>query len=66
MWGTIGRLIGLGIEFTASIAIGLALGLGFDALFSTKPIGMFMGLGLGIMAAFRTLFKITKNLDEKR
>ena len=51
-----------GIEFVACIVIGLFIGLGADKLLNITPIGVLTGIGMGIAAAFLSLFKMLRSL----
>ena len=46
----------MGLAMALSIAIGAGLGYYIDERFGTNPWGLYIGLGLGIAAAFRNLF----------
>ncbi len=46
----------IGMAMALSIAIGAGLGYFIDAKFGSKPWGLYIGLGLGIAAAFKNLF----------
>ena len=46
----------MGLAMALSIAIGAGLGYYIDGKFGTNPWGLYIGLGLGIAAAFRNLF----------
>ena len=46
----------IGFAMALSIAIGAGLGYYIDEKFGTNPWGLYIGLGLGIAAAFRNLF----------
>lgn len=47
----------LGINLVVSTFIGLAIGLGLDNLFKTKPLFTIIFLIVGIIAGFVTIFK---------
>jgi ATP synthase protein I len=64
-WGDMGRIASIGIEFVICIVIGLGLGIGFDALSGTEPIGTLTGLGLGITSAFYSLFRVLARLRKR-
>lgn len=63
--GRLGRLMSLGLEFVISIVVGMGLGIWMDSLFNSKPMGLLIGLFLGIAAAFRSLFRLSKRLGRK-
>jgi ATP synthase protein I len=46
----------VGFAMALSIAIGTGLGYYVDEKFGTNPWGLYIGLGLGIAAAFRNLY----------
>ncbi len=46
----------MGLAMALSIVIGAGLGYYIDEKFGTNPWGLYIGLGLGIAAAFRNLF----------
>ncbi len=46
----------IGMAMALSIAIGAGLGYFIDEKFGTNPWGLYIGLGMGIAAAFRNLF----------
>ncbi len=60
--GQTGRFMAFGIEFVACIVIGLFIGLGADEVLGITPFGVLTGIGLGIAAAFRSLFKMLRSL----
>lgn len=45
----------LGLQVALSIFIGLGFGIYLDKRFETHPYLLFLGLGLGIAAAFRNI-----------
>ena len=59
----LGGVWSLGLSMPLSIMLGLGAGLGLDRLFGTKPILTMVFLLLGIVAAFVTLIRETKNLE---
>jgi len=46
----------IGFAMALSIAIGAGLGYFIDEKFGTRPWGLYIGLGMGIAAAFRNLY----------
>jgi ATP synthase protein I len=50
----------LGISVALSIFIGLFIGLFLDKWLDTKPVFMFIFLGVGIAAGFRNLYLASK------
>ena len=57
-------LLGMGLTAAAAVAVGLGIGWLADQLFDSSPIGMIVGLALGIVGAvcftvvqFRTYLK---------
>ena len=46
----------VGFAMALSIVIGVGLGYYVDEKFGTNPWGLYIGLGLGIAAAFKNLF----------
>ncbi len=58
------RVSAIGLEMGLSVAIGLAIGYFLDQHFHTKPWLTLIFLLLGIVAAFRGLFSLTKDIDK--
>ena len=58
------RVSTIGLEMGLSVAIGLAIGYFLDRYFHTQPWLMVIFLILGIVAAFRSLFSLTKVVDK--
>jgi len=50
----------IGFAMALSIAIGAGLGYFVDDKYGTNPWGLYIGLGLGIAAAFRNLYLMYK------
>lgn len=48
----------IGFAMALSIAIGVVVGYLIDEKFGTKPWFLYIGLGMGIAAAFRNLYLI--------
>jgi ATP synthase protein I len=61
---TLGYLSTVGIAMALSIAIGALLGYYIDKKFGTGPWFSFIGLGLGIAAAFRNLYVMYKKAKD--
>jgi ATP synthase protein I len=59
------RVSAIGLEMGLCVAIGLAIGYFLDQHFHTKPWLTLIFLLLGIAAAFRGLFSLTKDIDKK-
>ena len=57
---TVGILSTVGMAMAFSIAIGAVAGYYADKWLKTAPIFLLIGIGLGIGAAFRNLFILTK------
>ena len=58
------RVSAIGLEMGLSVAIGLAIGYFLDRHFHTKPWLTVIFLILGIVAAFRSLFSLAKDIDK--
>ena len=58
------RVSAVGLEMGLSVAIGLAIGYYLDRYFHTKPWLTLIFLILGVVAAFRSLFSIAKEIDK--
>ena len=56
----------LGIQFALSIFVGFAIGYYLDKFFKTFPWLTVIFLILGIVAAFRELFKLARKQDGDR
>jgi ATP synthase protein I len=59
----LGIALRMSTELVAAVVVGLVLGLGFDAVFSTRPFGLLLFLGLGIAAGFYNVFRLSKQID---
>lgn len=62
-WLGLGPLLHLGLTFVACVVIGLAGGYWLDRALGTSPWLLLAGLGIGIAAAFVTLFRAVKAAD---
>jgi len=67
-WKSVGELASIGMTMVLATVIGLAGGYYADRWLGTSPWLTLVGLGLGIVAAFVSLFRAAKgaerNLDE--
>lgn len=61
---TLGYVSTIGISMAASIGIGAWLGLYLDKKFGTEPWLLYVGLALGIAAAFRNLYLMYKKVKD--
>jgi F0F1-type ATP synthase assembly protein I len=61
---TLGYLSTVGLAMALSIAIGALVGYYIDKKFGTDPWFSFIGLGLGIVAAFRNLYVMYKKAKD--
>ncbi len=59
------RVSSMGIAMALSIVIGLAAGYYVDKWLGTEPWGFFVGLAMGIVAAFRNLYIIVQRSRNK-
>jgi len=62
---TVGILSTVGMAMAFSIAIGAIAGYYADKWLHTAPIFLLIGIGLGIGAAFRNLFILTKRARDQ-
>ncbi len=62
---TVGILSTVGMAMVLSIAIGALAGYYMDKWLGTAPIFLLIGIGLGIGAAFRNLFILTKRARDQ-
>ena len=60
----LGRVSAIGLEMGLCVAIGLAIGYFLDRYFQTKPWFTIIFLILGIVAAFRSLLSLAKEIDK--
>jgi ATP synthase protein I len=58
------RYSAIGLEMGFSVAIGVAIGYFLDRYFHTGPWLLLIFLILGIVAGFRSLFSLMKDLDK--
>ena len=52
----------IGLDLISPIIVGILIGLGFDKIFSTKPIFFLIFLLLGIITGFISVIKSMKSL----
>ena len=50
----------LGTTLAGTVSVGILAGLGFDHFFHTSPIGLFVGLGLGISGAVAAMVRLMR------
>ena len=60
-----GELVSIGMAMVLATVIGLAAGYGADRWLGTMPWFTLIGLGLGIAAAFVSLFRTVRNIERK-
>lgn len=60
------RFSSIGLEMGFSVAIGLGIGYFLDYYLDTKPWFLLIFFFVGIAAAFRSLFSLIKNIDQKK
>ena len=51
------ELLGLGVAIAVAVVVPLFLGLGLDALVHSSPIGLLLGLAVGVTLASLTVFQ---------
>jgi F0F1-type ATP synthase assembly protein I len=61
---TLGYLSTMGMAMALSIALGAFLGYYFDEKLGTDPWCLYIGLALGIAAAFRNLYVLYKKAKD--
>jgi F0F1-type ATP synthase assembly protein I len=61
---TLGYVSTVGIAMALSIALGVLIGFYIDRKFGTQPWFFYIGLSLGIAAAFRNLYVLYKKAKE--
>ena len=59
------RYSAIGLEMGFSVAIGVAIGYYLDRYFKTRPWLTLIFLILGVVAGFRSLFSLMKDIDKK-
>ncbi len=59
------RYSSIGLEMGFSVAIGAAMGYYLDKYFNTSPWLTIIFLILGVVAGFRSLFSLMKDIDKK-
>lgn len=60
----IGRYSTIGLEMVISVVIGILFGWWLDRLFNTKPWLTIVFMLFGIVAGFRSLFKLLKDIKK--
>ena len=60
----IGRYSTIGLEMVISVVIGILFGWWLDRLFNTKPWLTIVFMLFGIVAGFRSLFKLLKDIEK--
>jgi ATP synthase protein I len=60
---SLGRALGAGIEFTAAIGIGMAIGYWADSRLGTEPWLMLVFLAFGFAAGIRNLLRLQARLS---
>ncbi len=58
------RVSVIGLEMGLSVAIGLGIGYLLDRLFGTRPWLMVIFFLLGVIAGFRSLLSLAKEIDK--
>ena len=53
----------ISLDLISPIIVGILIGLGFDKIFSTKPVFFIIFLVLGIITGFYSLFKTVQKLN---
>ncbi len=65
LYRNLARYSAIGLEMGLSVAIGIGIGYYLDRSFNTKPWLTVIFFLIGVVAAFRSLYKLMKDLDEK-
>ena len=60
----IGRYSTIGLEMVISVVIGILFGWWLDRFFNTKPWLTVIFMLLGIVAGFRSLFRLLKDIEK--
>jgi len=60
----LGRYSTIGLEMAISVVVGIAIGWWLDRLFNTKPWLSLIFLLFGLIAGFRSLFRLMKNVGK--
>ena len=55
----------ISLDLISPIIVGILIGLGFDKIFSTKPVFFLIFLLLGIITGFYNIFKSMQKLNKK-
>jgi ATP synthase protein I len=64
-WKTLAAVSSIGMTMVLATVIGLAAGYYADRWLGTKPWLTLLGLGLGIVAAFVSLFRAAKSAERQ-
>ncbi len=64
-WRSFGELVSIGMTMVLATIIGLAAGYAADRWLGTAPWLTLIGLGLGIAAAFVSLFRMARDIERK-
>jgi ATP synthase protein I len=59
------RYSAIGLEMGLSVAIGVALGYFLDRYFGTRPWLTLIFLIIGVIAGFRSLFRLMKDIEKR-
>ena len=60
----IGRYSTIGLEMVISVVLGILFGWWLDRLFDTKPWLTMVFMLFGIVAGFRSLFRLLKDIEK--
>ena len=61
----LGRLVGLGLTMGACVGIGVLVGVWVDRRLDISPTFTLIGFFLGLIAAFRELFRVVRLLEKE-
>jgi ATP synthase protein I len=64
-WRSFGELASVGVAMVLSTIIGLGGGYALDRWLGTLPWFTLIGLGLGIVASFVTLFRTVRSVERR-
>jgi ATP synthase protein I len=64
-WRSFGELASVGVAMVLSTVIGLGGGYALDRWLGTSPWLLLVGLVLGIVAGFVTLFRTVRNVERR-
>lgn len=65
-WKSVGELLSIGMTMVVATVIGLAAGWAGDRWLGTTPWLTMLGLGCGIAAAFVTLVRTVRSIEDRR